>query len=183
MTDWTAPSPDTRFVTLEDLADYMKVPNYVEDSDNGPILNEALDAAITWAENGCGPVGVDEYTYRAEPRGRSLVLPTLDLREVLSVTSPSGTEVTPVAVKLGAAVITLPDPVEAGVYEVLVRPRVLPLASMALAVKLVASHLFQPRRGNSRQAGGVAPVSDSSGTRGYAIPRRASELVAPYWLP
>lgn len=138
---WTPPDPDERFVTLKDFADYLKVAAWADDASNGPALDEALNSAISWCEGAVGPLGVDEVTYRVEPRGSSLLLPAFDLQEVVSVVSPSGVEVTPTSVRLAAAIVTLSS-VEAGAYAVTVRPRVLPADSMRLAIKLVGSQLF-----------------------------------------
>ncbi|WP_142121512.1 hypothetical protein [Rarobacter faecitabidus] len=169
-------------MTLKDFADYLKVAAWADDASNGPALDEALNSAISWCEGAVGPLGVDEVTYRVEPRGSSLLLPAFDLQEVVSVVSPSGVEVTPTSVRLAAAIVTLSS-VEAGAYAVTVRPRVLPADSMRLAIKLVGSQLFTPRRGAGKQAGAITPVADTSGKTGFAIPNRAAEIVAPYLLP
>jgi len=181
---------DERFVTLRQLADFMRAPDLAS-GDDADLLDECLDSALDVVAERVGPLDNDVVTYTVRPRGASLVLPDTDLEELISVTDPSGAAVTVQYPNLAAGVIALERPVP-GPYTVAVRTRAF-TASVAPAVKIIASHLFEihrPRafaRQNRMTGGGVvelSPVADEATVRrGFAIPARAADLLAPFRRP
>jgi hypothetical protein len=184
----TEPTPPTEgddwFVTPSDLGRWM---GGVAVDDK---LHEALGAALEWTAEQIGPLDNVARPYSVWPSGRHLVLPDDHIEEVVSITDPYGvvTDVPPQRINLLAGVIELntAGALRSGPWTVVAKTRK-HHHSVALAVKIIASHLYEVHRGravnSATQAvmGGVTPVGDPDGApKGFAIPRRAAELLAPF---
>lgn len=167
-------------VTLADLAAFMGItsadPRYTQ-------LQGVLDATVEHVEGMVGPVG-GAGTFVVQPSGARLVLPAVRLVSVDGIEDPNGVAVTVTdcTVNLAAGVIVLPAaPSVAGGYTVTVTT---PDSYRAdEAVRIIAQHLWETRRGRygaraDAFAGDADPVP-----LGFAIPRRAAELLAPLMVP
>lgn len=181
-----APAP---FVTLEEFATWLKVPLYLEDPERAALLAETLGAALENVTEKVGPldgVAVDVVVW---PSGRSLVLPDSHLVAVHQITDPDGNDVALPSrgVNRLAGVIEFPRRLITGEWTVNVTTRA-HHDSVRLAVKIIASHLWEVQRGTGSDTGARArvasPVGDPvPGRAGFAIPRRAAELLAPFLRP
>lgn len=179
------PVEDARPVTLADLATWMNAAAYATDD----ALDEALNAALEWVTDQVGPIESVARQYVVWPSGHSLVLNDDHLVSVESIEDPDGNTVDVPAKRVNLL---------AGVIEVQPRGRItrgpwLVSAttrnhgdSVRMAVKIIASHLFDVHRGRAA-AGSAAgylanaqPVGDGTMGTGYAIPRRAEHLLAPF---
>jgi len=176
------------FVTPTELADWMKASQLAEDKH----LIEALGSALEWTTDQVGPLEHAACTYSVWPSGRSLVLPDTHLESVTSVTDPRGTviDVPPERVNLLAGVIEVSAnaPLRRGTWTVVATTREHG-HNVRLAVKIIASHLYEPRRGRAATQvtaaamGQATPVGDGTPSPGFAIPRRATELLRPVQRP
>lgn len=182
---------DSTLVTVRALADFIDAPGYADDvrTEPGRTLKEALDAAVEWVETQIGPLDSAARDYTVYPDGRSLVLPDTHLLEVSAITAPDGSDVAvPDDVNRLAGVITFPARLRRGEWTVTATTREHG-ASVALAVKIIAAHLFDVKRG----ASSAGPRTDifnpvggdtlTGGSSGFAIPRRAAQLLAPFKRP
>lgn len=146
-------------------------------------LQEDLDAAIEFVETHCGPVALAARTYTVHPRRDKLVLPVTRVTAVLEVTDPDGNVVTPYDVRLAAGIVVLPgEPWSTKAWTVTANTGH-DRKSLVLAIKHIASHLYGIRRGNGALPSGRAyPTADTETVQvaGFAIPRRAWDLMAPY---
>ena len=166
-------------VTLSELAEYLR-------TDVGPDLQGPLSSALDVVERRCGPIVPGQRTYAAAvDAGCVLRLPVRGQRivSVDMVTDPAGTEVAPVTVDWWRGVITLPvsaTTAPAGRWLVTVTATRDPDTTMRLieAVLIIAKHLHETRRGVSArpQVYDGSPAETPPG-RGFAIPRRALELM------
>jgi len=171
---------DLAFVTPTAFAAWLNQPALKDNAD----LKEALGAALEWAQDQVGPLDNDRVTYAIYSEGQALIVPDRRLVELVEILGPSGDAVTVAAglVDLVNGVITLRPRRREGVYAVTVVTREFGYA-VALAVKIVASHLYdlkRPAGGGSVREQVATPVGDRTVWRGYAIPSRALELVAPF---
>ena len=181
---------DSALVTVKQLADFINAPEYAEDTktEPGSTLLESLEAAVEWVESQVGPLESVTRDYTVYPDGRALVLPDTHLVAITAITDPDGRPVTiPTDVNRLAGVITFPTRLRRGEWTVTAQSREHG-SSVALAVKIIASHLFDVKRGASSdgpRAGIFSPVNGDgpSGTTGFAIPRRAAQLLAPFRRP
>ncbi len=177
---------DLSTVTVKALAEFLHAPELMDVPATKKQLQEALGGATEWAESVVGPIGNAAATYRVRPTGgRFLVLDDTRLVEVRSVVDPYGATVplwTP-GVDLEAGVLEFARELRRGTYLVTAVTRETGYA-IALAVKIVASHLYEIHRGAN--AVGVRemianPVGEGQPSgRGWAVPRRAEQLVAPF---
>lgn len=175
------------FVALADLATFLKASEY----ETGPerhLLQVVLNAALTDVEERIErPLDNTPRTFvvRTGAPYRVLVLPVTSLVEVTSITGPDGVEI-PLDlvddIDLEAGIIILPA-AQRGRYTVVATDRLLG-DSLRLAVMIIASHLWQVQRGSdsgTQRVGFGMPVADTAPIpRGFAIPARALELVAPF---
>lgn len=149
-------------------------------------LTEALTAATEWVEQQVGPLGNAAVTYTVFPSGRYLVLPDTHFVDVASVTGPDGrpVDVDPAGLNLLAGVIEFGHRLPRGPYEVVATTREHGEA-VATAVKVIASHLYDLHRGTltDARAALMEPVADTAGRTGFAIPRRALDLLRPFRRP
>jgi hypothetical protein len=179
------PVEDLRPVTLSELAAWMNAPSLATDND----LGEALDSALEWVTEEVGPIESVARQYVVWPSGHSLVLNDDHLEAVTAIEDPDGTvvEVPAKRINLLAGVIEVQPRgrLTAGPWLVTATTREHG-ASVRQAVKIIASHLYEVKRGRAA-AGSAAsylanaqPVGDGTLGRGYAIPRRAEHLLAPF---
>lgn len=175
------PETDARFVTLAALSEYLKMPTTGPAND---LLNDKLDAALAYVATRVGPLDVAQRTYRAypTPSGR-LCLSADRLAAVVEVRDPDGAVVVPVDVDLEAGIVN--------VGRVWSRTRAWEVdatreafaADVSEAVKIIASHLYELHRGRDARPGFTPSADDSTPPpSGFAIPRRASELLGPHLL-
>lgn len=182
------PTPEA-FVTPAELAEWMNAPQLAADDK----LTEALAAALEWTADKVGPLEAVARAYTVWPSGRSLVLTDSHLTSVSSVVDPDGTTVDVPASRVNLL---------AGVIEVNQRGRLKdgPWTVTAttrehgdavkLAVKIIASHLYEVHRGRAGNPtvqaamAAVTPVGDpDDAPRGFAIPARAAQLLKPFLRP
>jgi len=187
------PAPeDTRFVTLAALKEWMRLPSSMQENLEA-ALDECLDAALENVSDKCGPLDTAERTYQVWPSGRSLVLPDTHLMSVSLITDPDGNVYDVPARRInnlaGVIEVVARGRIVTGLWTVTARAREHG-ASLRLAVKIIASHLYETQRGravNTATEGmmrGATPVGDPSGVpKGFAIPSRAAELIKPFLRP
>ena len=187
------PAPeDTRFVTLADLKEWMRLPSSMPENLEA-ALDEALDSALENVSEKCGPLDAAERTYEVWPSGRSLVLPDTHLTSISQITDPDGNVHDVPARRInrlaGVIEVATRGRIVMGLWTVMARPREAG-KSLSLAVKIIASHLYETQRGravNSATEGmmrGATPVGDPAGVpKGFAIPSRATELIRPFLRP
>lgn len=168
-------------VTVDALAEYMGITTsdsrYSQLFDVLKTAQERVDVMV--GEQSSMVVRV------VQPSGRNLVLPALRLQSVESISDPAGTSVgvTDCTINLEAGIVVLPSaPVVAGGYTVTYTTRALYAA--AEAVKIIASQLWETRRGRVGARADTFAGGDMVDTRyGFAIPRRADDLLAPFTVP
>jgi hypothetical protein len=183
---------ESGLVTVKQLADFLKAPDYADrEQPEHANLVEALTAALEWVEQQVGPLDSVARDYTVYPSGRSLVLPDTHLVSVGTITDPRGDVVAlPADVNLLAGIITFRHRLHTGAWTVRATSREHG-TSVALAVKIIASHLYTVHRGanlTGPRFEGFAPVDDPApeaprGGSGFAIPRRAAQLLAPFRRP
>lgn len=171
------------FVTLAQMADFLKAPSYATGPE-APILQEVLDAALENVISRVGPLDSAARIYVVYPSGRCLVLPDTHLVSVGPVTDPAGNVISAdqLDCNLLSGIVTVPS-VRAGQWTVEATSRE-HASSIRLAIKIIASHLWDTQRGSpssGNRPGFGQPVTDGSPVRmGFAIPARAAELLAPF---
>lgn len=176
--------PDTKA-----LANFLNSPGLESDDVKGPLLTEALESAIEYVTDRVGRIDGASRPCRVWDAGRSnrIVLPLTHLEEVLTVTDPSGTEVTinsNTDVDFLAGIVDVPRPVR-GTWTFQVRGQDTRY-SIVLAIKIIAGHLWETQRGRAGARGqimGQAEEPTAAAPRGFAIPARAAQLLEPYTLP
>lgn len=190
------PVEPTAFVTLSELAEYMNMPAGAPEA-TSEKLQETLTAALEYVAWRVGlPLdGLDGAArdFRVYASGNALVLPVTHLREPVTVKDPTGAEVDAALlhdVDLQAGIITLRGSRTGGRFagrgwtvSAATRDG---SASLKVAVKIIAAHLWETQRGREAtgvRAAAMAGTADGATTptgRGYAIPARAAELLEPY---
>jgi len=178
-------SPSEPFVTLSEFADHINAPSYATDAKWKTKLQEVLDAALESVEEKVGPLGDAARTERVYATGRSLVLGATHLESVTSVVDPHGNTVTineNTDVNHLSGIVEIPRATK-GSWRVTYRV-VQDKASLRLAVKIIGEHLWETQRGSREGARGAMmgqAASDGDGhLRGFAIPRRAAQLIQPF---
>lgn len=171
-------------VSVQDLR------SYINDSGAAPVseLDDMLAAATEMIEAQVGPIlpRPQASTIR-DFNGSILVLPVVPVLSVQSVTDAAGAPLATVAdldVDTSAGVINT--------YGRLWRDRIVvnytvgrdPVPfSLKVAVMITAGHLYETQRGSaSTRPGMLGGGTDGGGEvpMGFALPRRAEELIAPY---
>lgn len=173
-------------VALDELADFLNAEQLKTAGPDRDQLQEVLDAAIEQVEDRVGPLDSAVVQYKVHATGKSLVLPTTHLSSVTAVTDPDGVAVPleDLDLNLLSGIVTLRTAARSrrGAYTVAATPRG-GAASVRLAVKIIASHLWEVKRGSAAGGGRFAqPVADATPApgRGFAIPSRAAQLLAPF---
>ncbi len=172
------------------LSEFKAHLNVTRTNDDAEI-QRVLDAAELWANHHtAGRLGGGEATFTARAlTGSVLILPAARLASLVSLTDPFGN----VAVMTGleehdlqAGIIALPYKLKGTWTVVATYDEEIP-ADLKLAVLIVGKHLWETQRvaGQPEQArpGFAAPGQVAGPPLGFAVPRRALELAAPYWLP
>lgn len=185
-------------MSLPTLDDLRRHNNQTSTADDLELQNH-LDAAVEVVEGLIGPIGspaaVTETHYNVS--GDVLVLRRMPVGALVSVSSRVGATTTALTLadyELDAAtglVRVASGARFGGSYAVTYTTgrAVLP-ASVHLAVLIVAEHLWQTQRMPGMEQtmpgfGGADGIPDagSSVPRGFAIPNRAQELLAPFMMP
>ncbi|NCT90250.1 hypothetical protein GXB85_04685 [Cellulomonas sp. APG4] len=181
------PPADERFVTQAELATFLKMTPTHEEATSA-LLSEVLDAALEQVELRVGPLVSASQTYVVYPNGRNLVLPATHLVSVGTVTDPHGNVVDAdlIDTNLLSGIVTVPSTV-AGKWTVQATTREHG-ASLKQAVKIIAAHLWESQRGRAgggARAGAYTAAADADPTpkMGFALPRRALELIKPFTVP
>lgn len=168
---------DTRFVSVADFA------RFARGRADDPDLVEALDAALANVSTRVGPLDAAS-SFTVWSHGGALVLPITHLSAVVEVRDPLGVLVTPSRVNLLAGVVHVRERSRPGTWTISVTSTQRG-ADIALAVKIIAQHLLSLRSGADvgQRSRLMVPTDDAPATGfGFAIPRRAAELLAPYTL-
>lgn len=170
-------------LSLPALRRFLNVSTRPEDEAD---LEETLNAALERVQ-GMVTVdlhGTDAVTYRPRRRSSGALLIPPGATEVVSITDPYGV-VRPAVdldVDLDAGIIW-PGPFDLrpGAWTVTVR-RPGAGAAVTLAVKIIAKHLWGVHRGDGSRSGprGGVIAQDEAALAGFAIPRRARELLEPF---
>jgi hypothetical protein len=173
--------------------------NMEGDTSHDAELTDMLDAAVEVVEGIVGPVA--EGTVTETHYGVSspvLVLRRFPASSVTAVSSRVGAVTTPLTLvdfELDAASGIVRRADGGGFYGnytvTYSTGRATVPASIHLAILIIAAHLFETQRmpGQSMESapagfGGADGIPDAGSTgMGYAIPRRAQELLQPYMLP
>lgn len=150
-----------------------------------------FDSALQTVSNRCGPVGGTTITEQATVRSGVMVLSERPVQSLVSITDSDGNTVSTTGAKISrrSAIVrlrsSLCDEVDVE-YEAGWDPYP---DDLEKAVYVVTDHLWETQRGRSgsfTQIHGIdddAPVGGDASyliLRGFALPRRAMELIAPY---
>lgn len=178
--------------TVDDLKIHANIP--ASDTSHDAELTDMLDAAIELVEGIVGPVGVGTVTEtHYNVSSSALVLARFPASAVTAVGTRSGATTTPLTLAdyeldTGTGILRRADGGGFyGSYTVTYSTgRATVPASIHLAILIVAAHLWETQRGTAPTA---LQLQDPNGAdvgpsgMGYAIPRRAQELLQPYMLP
>lgn len=180
---------DLSLVSVADLAAYMNLSARLTEPGLRVKLEECLTVATEQAEQRVGPLDAAGHTYQVWPSGRSLVLPDTHLQAVTAVLDPHGQPIVvePEGLNLMAGVLTWHHRLPHGTYLVTATVREQG-ASLALAIKIMASHLYDVHRGDltGLREAVSQPIVDGQPRAagvGFAWPRRALELLKPFARP
>lgn len=176
MSEPAGPAP---FVTLAELTSFMNTSATGEDETK---LQEHLDAALEWVEARVGLLTGVSREYPVYATGRYVVLPVTHLIGDVTVIDPRGNTVTPRSIDRLAGIVEVPTAVH-GDWTITASTREHG-AAVKLAVKIIASHLWETQRGRGSGAPRDAMMAgggvDATAGRGYAIPHRAADLLKPF---
>lgn len=175
--------------TPKALADFLNAPKLHEEPVKGPLLVECLESAIEYVTDRVGSIDGAARNYRvhASARETSIVLPVTHLEEVVSVRDPSGADVVinpDTDVDYLAGIVDVPNGAR-GNWTFTVRGADT-RSSIALAIKIIAGHLWETQRGRAGARGAVYAQGEepqAAAPRGFAIPARAAQLLEPYTRP
>ncbi len=177
------PTPDQPLVDIDDLRRFLQLS---KNDDLDDDLQEVLDASLERVQQMVDvAVTGDEVTYRTRRRASGALLIPAGADELVSVTDPGGTTADPTEIDSADvdAGIIWPSTTDRrpGTWTITVR-RPGASAAVALAVKIIAKHLWGVHRGTGGRAGprGGVVAQDEQALAGFAIPRRARELLDPY---
>lgn len=179
MSEPSVPPPP---VTLQEMAAWLREPTYATNEPEKDWLQVSLDSAIEQVEARCGPIMSAARTFTPRPRRHRLVLPETRLVNVQEVRDPDGNLVEPYDIDLLCGIVELAaEPPTTKRWTVVATTRDT-VASLQLAVKIIASHLFEVHRGGAALPTGRAYATGDSEPppAGFALPRRAEQLMAPF---
>lgn len=176
------------FVSLDELARFMRAPQLASGSE-AELLQEHLEAALEQVAAIVGPPGeaTTSWDVYMGATARQIVLPATHLQEVVAITAPDGSAVTLDArrdVNALAGIVTVPRAMQ-GTWTIEGRTRST-TASVKLAVKIIAQHLWGTQRGTGGGRAGMFAQAAEDVVQtpvGFAIPRRAAQLLEPYTVP
>lgn len=147
-------------------------------------LAGVLQAALDYVAGRVGTRGATS-TYTVHPDGKALILPFAPVSSVSAVTDPFGTSVdlSTAAVDLRAGVVTLASATKDGPRTAYTVTMTLPASAMAdEATLIIVKHLWETRRGREGREQVFASPEDDVPV-GFAIPRRAAQLLAAVETP
>lgn len=167
-------------VNITDLKAFL----HLSETDKDSLLDEVLAATLEIVGDMVDAsleTGARAFTVR--PNGHNLVLPMthLDVTQPVIVTDPHGRELTPAEVDVNhlSGIVTVRRAVP-GAWKVSATPRE-GSAAIDLAVKIIAGHLWEVQRVRGGVRGAVMGGADDAPSGvGFAIPRRAAQLLKPY---
>lgn len=180
------PTPDpSPIVSLDELKTFLRM---TVEPDDAETLQDVLDAAIDVVDSRVGGLLAGTRTYRVYPARGALLIPP-GLREVSTITDPDGNPVAldDVDVDLEAGILTpLAGHITRGrAWTVVAGSADRDTSSLALAVKIIAAHLWQVQTGSpsgARRIGGQ-DMAEAQQRMGFAIPARATQLIADFIGP
>ncbi len=165
-------------VSLADLAAYLNISNT---DPKYTLLQGYLDATVAHVESKVGAVDADAPEWRVRQRqGGALILPG-PVESVDALTDPDGN-----AVDLDACDVDEPAGViwptrYASGWWTVEATTAGRGADVALAIKIIASHLWETQRGRvGRPSAYANPGEPVVIPAGFAVPSRAAELLSPY---
>lgn len=168
--------------TVADLVAFAQVPDREAD-DLEDELAQHLAAAVAYVEGRCGPM-VDG-TRRVQMRHPYRLVMPFGRLDTVSVVDSTGAEVEVedeftdyeagvlhvYASRLGRYTVTFTREPEG-------------LESLRLATVMIAAHLWDTRRGSVGNSGDYgAPEAMYAPGYGFAVPRRAADIMAPFTTP
>lgn len=163
------------------LADFVAFSDISQTDKRYAQAQGVLDAAAEWVEDTVGVRG-GSPVFEVRPQGKALILPAVGVASVVEVTDPDDVTVTPYDVDKAAGIVWLETvSTTPGPYTVTVTTDT--SARVDEATLHIAKHLWETRRGKvaTQFAGGEA--GDTAPFMGYAIPRRAVELLSGIAAP
>ena len=175
---------DLSFVTLKDFAEFLGKESELSVTATKAKLTDALGSATEAVEAIVGPLDNGEHTFTVTSGGSTLILADSRILEPVSVVGPDGNPVALDArgVDLVAGVLTWRHRLAEGPHKVTYTTREHGY-SVKMALKVIASHLYDVYRGNlpTYPADAYTPIDDPLAAKaGFAIPRRASQLLTPF---
>ena len=168
-------------VESTDLLAFLGLPL---DSERYADIPAYADAATAAAEGIVGAIVTREETSRVTVRNGVAAMPRRPVSSVASLSKGGATLTGPYDVDSIAGLVRLESgAIPGGEYTaVYAAGRCADTASVpagiAMAVKIIAKHLYDVQRGAGR--GGVFDESTPSVPTGFAIPARAAQLLAPH---
>lgn len=173
-------------IPLAEFKSHLNITRATDDAELGRIL----DAAEAWVNHyTCGQLGGGARTVTARSLGGTfLVLPAARFSALLALADPAGNAVTPRAgsIDLLAGVIELPYCAR-GIWSATVEYATDVPADLRLAALVIGRHLWETQRQAGQPEGGRPGFGSYNEIGvpivGFAIPNRAVELLAPYYLP
>ncbi len=175
-------------VPVSAVADFLRM-DANDPEATGEKLTEVVESAHEQVEFKVGPLDTDEVELVVHQPGPALVLPLKGLSSVVSVVDADGREIAPTAIEpnLRAGIVTLTVSGRAPWTVTVTAPE--RTSSVRQAIKIVAAHLWETQRGRagggSRGVAYTAAADAADGAarmQGFAFPRRAQQLLAPYEL-
>lgn len=173
-------------LTLQEAKAQLNIPT--ADTGNDDEIQDYIDAVTSVVEYQTGEVvDLRQVTeYHQVPFRSSLMLFSSPVVSVVSVTSLDGTvswDTSDILVspKLGKLIVDSGSPFD-GYLEVVVEAGYDPVpANYNLAARIILQHLWKTQRGvaSAPFAGGAATALGEGGT-GFAVPRRAQELLGGF---
>lgn len=161
------------------LADFVAFAGINSTDPRYSQAQDALDAAAEWITDTVGVRG-GESVLKVRAKGSILILPLTNVASVDEVLDPDGVAVTPSDVDEAAGLVWLPT-WRAGAYTVTVTTDASDRVDEA--TRIIAKHLWDTRRGKVASGFGGGDAGDVQPFMGYAIPRRAVELLSGVAAP
>ena len=162
------------FVTLAQLRDHLNMTSLSHDAE----LARFLGAAQEHVEALVGPVLQSSVTEDVRVVGSTVVLSECPVVDVYSVTV-AGSELTGWTLRPRAGLVTGVNASGTATVTYSTGRTSCP-DGVATAALIIAEHLWRTQLGGSPSALPVDDMAGMPGGSGFAIPRRAMELLAPY---
>lgn len=173
-------------ISLDEFKAHLNITRDKDDAE----LARVLDAAESWVNSYTGGrLGGGLRTVSARSVGGTcLVLPALRFTAVTELVDPAGRTVVPAAgsVDAAAGIVELPHRMR-GIWRAVVQYADEVPADLRLAAMIIGRHLWETQRQAGSPEGGRPGFGyyNEAGVPvvGFAIPNRAVELLAPYYVP